>query len=197
MINTLKALLIINAKKGWTDEARKKAALTRKAKAKVAGKASKNDKQKANLYGRADELMRKSMSLTGSKKSAMQAKTQSLLSRTGDLPGGSGKVAKSKYGVGGKNAHKKRVAAYQDAKKARAKLSSQSVKSMTEARKILGLPDYLHKGGSSKAHNEVAKKALSTASYLSDPVAVKRYKDLAKSHKAMAKQFKAHESSNS
>lgn len=35
--NLIKTLLILNAKKGWSDVARKKAAMTRKAKAKVAG----------------------------------------------------------------------------------------------------------------------------------------------------------------
>ena len=131
MTNIVKAILIINAKKGWSEAARKKAAMTRK--------------------------------------------------------------AKSKYGVGGKNAHKNRVTAYKDANTSRAKLSSQSVKSMTETRKLLGLPDYLHKGGSSKAHQEVAKKALSTASSLTDPAAIKKYKDLAKVHKDLAKQFKTQE----
>lgn len=41
-LNLVRALLILNAKKGWTDEARKKAALIRKAK-KIAGKSGESE----------------------------------------------------------------------------------------------------------------------------------------------------------
>lgn len=44
-LNTVKAVLILNAKKGWSDAARKKAAMTRKAK----GKAEMSSKQRKSM----------------------------------------------------------------------------------------------------------------------------------------------------
>lgn len=57
-LNTIRALLILNAKKGWSDVARKKAALTRKAKAKGKSETSPS-KSAAGKSPSSQELFKK------------------------------------------------------------------------------------------------------------------------------------------